>query len=165
MDAEQRSGCPINLAVEVLGDRWSLVVIRDMMFGNRRHFRELLTGTERLNLAVHRAVSDRNALAREFSEAERSPVFRSNGTRLPRPDRGRLLRGTNCPPKRENLGRGGGCSRRGRAGEARGGKLGLRQAASDREARQGTSGLSSGLGSHSNIRSLNFIVDTSVHVI
>jgi DNA-binding HxlR family transcriptional regulator len=39
---QQRSGCPINLATEVLGDRWSLVVIRDMMFGNRRHFRELL---------------------------------------------------------------------------------------------------------------------------
>src|SRR3569623_1885793 len=38
-----RSGCPINLAVEVLGDKWSLVVLRDMMFGNRRHFRELLT--------------------------------------------------------------------------------------------------------------------------
>jgi len=39
----QRSGCPINLAVEVFGDRWSLIVLRDMMFGNRRHFRELLT--------------------------------------------------------------------------------------------------------------------------
>ncbi len=37
-----RSGCPINLAVEVFGDRWSLVILRDMMFGNRRHFRELL---------------------------------------------------------------------------------------------------------------------------
>jgi len=41
-----RSGCPINLAVEVLGDRWSLVVLRDVMFGNRHHFRELLTGSE-----------------------------------------------------------------------------------------------------------------------
>jgi DNA-binding HxlR family transcriptional regulator len=40
---ERRSGCPINLALEVLGDRWSLIVIRDIMFGNRRHFRELLT--------------------------------------------------------------------------------------------------------------------------
>jgi DNA-binding HxlR family transcriptional regulator len=40
---EKRSGCPINLAIEVLGDRWSLIVIRDIMFGNRRHFRELLT--------------------------------------------------------------------------------------------------------------------------
>ena len=37
----QRSGCPINLTVEALGDRWSLIVIRDLMFGNRRHFREL----------------------------------------------------------------------------------------------------------------------------
>lgn len=36
-----RSGCPINLSLEVLGDRWSLIVIRDVMFGNRRHFGEL----------------------------------------------------------------------------------------------------------------------------
>src|SRR5579863_968603 len=39
---EHRSGCPINLTLEVLGDRWSLIVIRDVMFGNRRHFRELM---------------------------------------------------------------------------------------------------------------------------
>ncbi len=37
-----RSGCPINLTLETLGDRWSLIVIRDVMFGNRRHFRVLL---------------------------------------------------------------------------------------------------------------------------
>jgi DNA-binding HxlR family transcriptional regulator len=46
MDAEQRSGCPINLTLEVVGDKWSLLVIRDMIFGNRRHFRELLTKSE-----------------------------------------------------------------------------------------------------------------------
>ena len=28
------------------GDKWSLLIIRDMMFGNRRHFRELLTRSE-----------------------------------------------------------------------------------------------------------------------
>jgi DNA-binding HxlR family transcriptional regulator len=37
-----RSGCPINLTLEVLGDKWSLLIIRDVMFGNRRHFRDLL---------------------------------------------------------------------------------------------------------------------------
>lgn len=37
-----RSGCPINLTLEILGDRWSLIILRDIMFGNRRHFRELL---------------------------------------------------------------------------------------------------------------------------
>ncbi len=42
----QRSGCPINLATEVLGDKWSLVVLRDVMFGNRRYFRELLGNSE-----------------------------------------------------------------------------------------------------------------------
>ncbi len=46
MEGEHRSGCPINLTLEVLGDHWSLLVIRDLMFGNRRHFRELLAKSE-----------------------------------------------------------------------------------------------------------------------
>lgn len=41
-----RSGCPINLTLETLGDRWSLIVIRDIMFGNRRHYRDLLNHSE-----------------------------------------------------------------------------------------------------------------------
>ena len=41
-----RSGCPINLSMETLGDRWSLIVIRDIMFGNRRHYRELLSHSQ-----------------------------------------------------------------------------------------------------------------------
>jgi DNA-binding HxlR family transcriptional regulator len=46
MEGEHRSGCPINLTVEILGDRWSLIVLRDLMFGNRRHYRALLTQSE-----------------------------------------------------------------------------------------------------------------------
>ena len=42
MKLDQRSGCPINLTLEVLGDRWSLIILRDMIFGGRRHFRTLL---------------------------------------------------------------------------------------------------------------------------
>jgi DNA-binding HxlR family transcriptional regulator len=38
-----RSGCPINMTAELLGDRWSLVVLRDIMFGGFTHFRELLS--------------------------------------------------------------------------------------------------------------------------
>ena len=44
--AAHRSGCPINLTLEVLGDHWSLIVIRDVMFGNRRSYGELLEGSE-----------------------------------------------------------------------------------------------------------------------
>ncbi|WP_243455756.1 helix-turn-helix domain-containing protein [Sphingosinicella sp. BN140058] len=46
MKQAARSGCPINLTLEMLGDRWSLIVIRDLMFGNRRHYRELLKRSE-----------------------------------------------------------------------------------------------------------------------
>ena len=43
---EARSGCPINLTLEMLGDRWSLIVIRDIMFGNRRHYGDLVRLSE-----------------------------------------------------------------------------------------------------------------------
>jgi DNA-binding HxlR family transcriptional regulator len=46
MHANLRSGCPINLTLEMLGDRWSLLLIRDIMFGDRRHYRELLLNSE-----------------------------------------------------------------------------------------------------------------------
>jgi DNA-binding HxlR family transcriptional regulator len=46
MTDAHRSACPINLSLEVFGDRWSLIILRDMMFGGRRHFRELLTRSE-----------------------------------------------------------------------------------------------------------------------
>ncbi len=39
---KQRSPCPINLTLELLGDRWTLVVLRDIALGHRRYFRELL---------------------------------------------------------------------------------------------------------------------------
>src|SRR4051812_29747958 len=46
MTEPARSGCPINAAVEAFGDSWSLLVLRDVMFGGKRYFRELLAGSE-----------------------------------------------------------------------------------------------------------------------
>ena len=43
-----RSLCPINLALEVFGDRWTLLIIRDLMFAGKRHFREFLQSDERI---------------------------------------------------------------------------------------------------------------------
>ena len=48
---EPRSGCPINATIEVFGDRWSLLVLRDIVFGDRRYFRELQAG-EHKDLAL-----------------------------------------------------------------------------------------------------------------
>lgn len=46
-------------------------------------YRGLLRSAEGLTMRAQRLVTDRNALAREFSEAEMSPNFRMNGTRMP----------------------------------------------------------------------------------
>ena len=43
MRKDHRSECVINRTVEIFGDQWSLLIIRDIIFMNRRHFRELLT--------------------------------------------------------------------------------------------------------------------------
>ena len=37
-----RSGCPLNASVETLGDRWSLLIIRDMMLRGFRTYKEFM---------------------------------------------------------------------------------------------------------------------------
>jgi DNA-binding HxlR family transcriptional regulator len=43
---KRRSGCPLNASVEMLGDRWSLLIIRDMMVLGFRTFKEFLGSFE-----------------------------------------------------------------------------------------------------------------------
>ena len=55
-------------------------------------FRETLRLGERVTMGAQRLISDRTALAREFDGGDISPVFRSNGTRMPgTPDYAALL--------------------------------------------------------------------------
>lgn len=42
----RRSGCPISIALEILGDAWSLLIVRDLMFKERRTYNEFLLGGE-----------------------------------------------------------------------------------------------------------------------
>ena len=44
--AKRRSGCPLNASVEMLGDRWSMLIIRDMMLRGYRSFKEFLESEE-----------------------------------------------------------------------------------------------------------------------
>lgn len=41
-----RSACPIANALDLLGDRWTLLVIRDLLFLGKRRFGELLSSPE-----------------------------------------------------------------------------------------------------------------------
>jgi DNA-binding HxlR family transcriptional regulator len=40
--ARRRSECPLNASVEMLGDRWSLLIIRDMMLRDFRSYKEFM---------------------------------------------------------------------------------------------------------------------------
>lgn len=43
---KRRSGCPLNASVEILGDRWSLLIVRDMMLRGFRSYKEFLGSYE-----------------------------------------------------------------------------------------------------------------------
>ena len=42
----RRSDCPVHFALEVFGDPWTLLVVRDLMFKNRRTYTEFLRAEE-----------------------------------------------------------------------------------------------------------------------
>ncbi|XVS67495.1 winged helix-turn-helix transcriptional regulator [Actinosynnema sp. CA-299493] len=52
MRKDTRSSCPISLSLEIFGDRWTLLVLRDVIFADARHFRELLALPERISSNV-----------------------------------------------------------------------------------------------------------------
>jgi DNA-binding HxlR family transcriptional regulator len=44
--AQPRSHCPISFALDVVGDRWTLIVLRDLIIVGKRYFHELLASEE-----------------------------------------------------------------------------------------------------------------------
>ncbi|XEC95761.1 winged helix-turn-helix transcriptional regulator [Paenibacillus tarimensis] len=49
---DNKSNCPINLTMEILGDSWSLLIIRDMMALGKSTFGEFLDSEERIGPSV-----------------------------------------------------------------------------------------------------------------
>jgi len=69
---ERRSGCPLNASVEILGDRWSLLIIRDMMLRGFHTFKEFLGSYEGIatNILADRL---RKLLAHGIITTQRNP--------------------------------------------------------------------------------------------
>ena len=44
----RKSDCPVHFALEVFGDPWTLLIIRDLMFKDRRTYTDFLRGEERI---------------------------------------------------------------------------------------------------------------------
>ncbi|MGI9396436.1 MAG: winged helix-turn-helix transcriptional regulator, partial [Paracoccaceae bacterium] len=49
---KRKNCCPIAQALGVLGDKWSLIVLRDVIFGKKRHFNDLLASPEKISTNI-----------------------------------------------------------------------------------------------------------------
>jgi DNA-binding HxlR family transcriptional regulator len=67
----RRSDCPINFALEIFGDTWSLLVIRDLMFTASRTYTDFLNAEERIAT---------NVLASRLEGLERAGIISRRGT-------------------------------------------------------------------------------------
>ena len=43
---QHRSGCPIGIALDLIGDPWTLLIVRDLMFKGGKAFNDFLRGGE-----------------------------------------------------------------------------------------------------------------------
>lgn len=65
---KRRSDCPLNVFLEIFGDRWTLLIVRDLMLKERTHFGELLDGGEGIASNI---LTDRLARLEEYALLER----------------------------------------------------------------------------------------------
>jgi DNA-binding HxlR family transcriptional regulator len=73
--SKRRSGCPVSISLEAFGDRWSLLIIRDLMVRGHRTFKEFEESGEGIATNI---LSDRlrNLQASGIITTEADPVDR-----------------------------------------------------------------------------------------
>ncbi len=67
---QRRSSCPVNASLEILGDRWSLLIIRDLMLRSYRTYKEFLSSDE--GIAT-------NILAERLKRLEAAGIISTSG--------------------------------------------------------------------------------------
>jgi DNA-binding HxlR family transcriptional regulator len=70
-----RSICPITNALDVLGDKWTLLVIRDMLFLKKKTFNEFLESPEKIATNI---LSDRLKRLEEYAIIIKQPLGKSS---------------------------------------------------------------------------------------
>ena len=80
MSSDLRSGCPIAASLDILGDRWTLVVLRDMLLGGRTRFSEFAAdesiATNILTDRLHRLVDSGLVEKRADPDDGRRVIYR-----------------------------------------------------------------------------------------
>lgn len=73
--SKRRSCCPVACTLDILGDKWTLLVIRDLFLG-RQHFREFLASPERIATNI---LTDRLNRLIEHGLIEKTPSPEQSG--------------------------------------------------------------------------------------
>ncbi len=50
--SSRRSPCPISLWLDLLGDKWSLLIIRDLIFAHKKTYGEFLSSAENISTNI-----------------------------------------------------------------------------------------------------------------
>lgn len=77
MSTEQkRSSCPLSLSLDILGDKWTLLIIRDLIFFKKQYYNEFLSSSEKIatNILSQRLKS---LESQNFVSKTRDPLNRS----------------------------------------------------------------------------------------
>ena len=78
MESDRRSPCPIACTLDLVGDRWTLLVIRDMMFFGKQRFEEFLTSPEGISTNI---LANRLKLLEELGLITKQP-YSSHARRM-----------------------------------------------------------------------------------
>ncbi len=80
-DFPSRSHCPINYALESFGDKWTLLIIRDLMFKAKTSFNEFLSSNEKISTNILadrlRRLESLGIVSKEVSDENRSKLIYS----------------------------------------------------------------------------------------
>jgi len=52
VESHPRSHCPVSLALEAIGDKWSLLILRDLIMRGKRRYQELLSSEEGISTNI-----------------------------------------------------------------------------------------------------------------
>lgn len=78
-EIKQRSDCPISSALDIIGDKWSLLIIRDIMMNGKNTYNEFLRSKEKIatNVLADRLMTLESAgiLARENHPESKAKIF------------------------------------------------------------------------------------------
>jgi DNA-binding HxlR family transcriptional regulator len=70
MTLPRRSPCPVACTLDLIGDRWTLLIIRDMMFLDKQRFEEFLESPEGISTNI---LASRLKLLEELGLVEKQP--------------------------------------------------------------------------------------------